>query len=143
MLGVTALRADEVWLQPERFAATPGALLALDLTSAEGFDGLATVAGNLSAVRAALDAQLMQIAAQIVQTATGSLKMDRTALLSHPGEVQRRLLVAALRWVSNAEYAPRADAVARLIDKVRTGGDATLSGCSIRAGGPVLRGQRR
>ena len=102
-------------------------------------DRLATVAGNLSAVRAALDAQLMQIAAQIVQTAAGSLTMDRTALLAHPGEVQRRLLVAALRWVSNAEYAPRADAVARLIDKVRTGGDATLSGCSIRAGGPVLR----
>ena len=102
-------------------------------------DGLATVAGNLSAARAALDAQLVQIAEQIVETAAGSLTMDRIALLAHPGEVQRRLIVAALRWVSSVQYAPRADAVARLIEKVRTGGDATLSGCRIRAAGALLR----
>ncbi len=37
-----AVRAHDTWLQPERFAATPGATLVLDLTSADGFVGLET-----------------------------------------------------------------------------------------------------
>ena len=36
------LRAHDTWLQPERFAATPGATLGLDLTSADGFVGFET-----------------------------------------------------------------------------------------------------
>jgi hypothetical protein len=32
-------RAHDTWLQPERFAATPGALLELGLTSGDGFNG--------------------------------------------------------------------------------------------------------
>ena len=41
-VGLVAAEAREMWLQPERFAATPGATLLLDLTSADGFGGLGT-----------------------------------------------------------------------------------------------------
>ena len=34
-----AVHAHDTWLQPERFAATPGATLELGLTSADGFNG--------------------------------------------------------------------------------------------------------
>ena len=41
-MGLVAAEARETWLQPERFAATPGATLLFDLTSADGFGGLGT-----------------------------------------------------------------------------------------------------
>lgn len=41
-VGLVAAEAREMWLQPEQFAATPGATLLLDLTSADGFGGLGT-----------------------------------------------------------------------------------------------------
>lgn len=34
-----AVQASDTWLQPERFAATPGAIVVLDLTHSEGFVG--------------------------------------------------------------------------------------------------------
>jgi uncharacterized GH25 family protein len=36
------VRAHDTWLQPEQFAATPGALVRLDLSSADGFVGFQT-----------------------------------------------------------------------------------------------------
>lgn len=39
LLLAGATRGHDTWLQPERFAATPGAVLAFDLTSADGFNG--------------------------------------------------------------------------------------------------------
>ncbi len=36
-VGMLAGQAHDAWLQPERFAATPGATLMLELTSADGF----------------------------------------------------------------------------------------------------------
>ena len=41
-LGMVTGQAHDTWLQPERFAATPGATLMLDLTSADGFVGFET-----------------------------------------------------------------------------------------------------
>lgn len=38
-LASLALRAHDTWLQPERFAVTPGATLVFDLTSSDGFVG--------------------------------------------------------------------------------------------------------
>lgn len=39
---VVSGRAHDTWMQPERFAATPGASLVLDLTSSDGFVGFQT-----------------------------------------------------------------------------------------------------
>ena len=41
-LILAAARAHDTWLQPERFAATPGAVLGVGLTSADGFFGADT-----------------------------------------------------------------------------------------------------
>jgi hypothetical protein len=42
VLAMGGLRAHDTWLQPERFAVTPGATLAFDLTSSDGFVGFQT-----------------------------------------------------------------------------------------------------
>ncbi len=42
VLASGGLRAHDTWLQPERFAVTPGAMLAFDLTSSDGFGGFQT-----------------------------------------------------------------------------------------------------
>jgi hypothetical protein len=41
-LVTAGLRGHDTWLQPERFAVTPGAMLAFDLTSSDGFVGFQT-----------------------------------------------------------------------------------------------------
>lgn len=41
-LGLVSARAHDTWLQPERFTATVGATLLLDLTSSDGFTGFQT-----------------------------------------------------------------------------------------------------
>ena len=56
-----------------------------------------------------------------------------------PDDIRRLLLIAALRWVASAEYAPRADAIARLQEAIRDGRDATLWGCRMRVTDAVVR----
>jgi uncharacterized GH25 family protein len=41
-MATLGLRAHDTWLQPDRFAATPGAVVTLDLTSSDGFVGFQT-----------------------------------------------------------------------------------------------------
>ena len=57
LFAASAAHAHDTWLQPERFAATPGATLDFGLTSADGFNGpdtaikperVATVRGRLA-----------------------------------------------------------------------------------------------
>ena len=48
-----------------------------------------------------------------------------------PAELQRRLIVQALKWVGGQDYAPRADAVAGLLSGVSDGRGGTLAGCRI------------
>ncbi len=64
---VVAAQAHDTWLQPERFAATPGATLVLDLTNSEGFVGfqktiepeqVARVVGRLGGVELKLAATM-------------------------------------------------------------------------------------
>ncbi|MDP3261480.1 MAG: tRNA lysidine(34) synthetase TilS [Tabrizicola sp.] len=96
--------------------------------------GLATVARNLAEAREALDAAMAEAAVRLVREVAGALVFDAAGVAALPGEVRRRLVVAALAWVSRAGYAPRADAVARLAAAVTDGRDATLWGCRLRRG---------
>ena len=97
-------------------------------------ESLTLVARNLAAARQALILGLAEAAARVVRENAGALIFDRAALLALPAEVNRRLLNAALRWVSGAEYAPRAEAVMRVQAAIELGRDATLWGCRIRVG---------
>jgi tRNA(Ile)-lysidine synthase len=97
-------------------------------------EGLGDVARNLAAARQALVAGVAEAAARGARESAGALILDRGAFLALPGELRRRLLIAALRWVSGTEYAPRAEAVLRLQAAIELGRDATLWGCRIRVG---------
>lgn len=113
-------------------------------------DRLAEVAANLAQAQAALSAQVADVAGRRVVETAGALRID-AGLWSEPAEVQRLIIVAALRWLTGASYAPRAADVERLIGAMETGRDATLAGCRAKGGwlmrelravgGPVAVGQ--
>ena len=95
-----------------------------------------TVALNADSARSALDHYAWREVAEngIVKTDRGDLIMPEqflTPRISVPTEVGRRILIAALRWVSGAEYPPRRSAIigidVGLIDADRH----TVAGCLI------------
>jgi tRNA(Ile)-lysidine synthase len=68
-----------------------------------------------------------------VQPAAGALQIG-AGLWERPAEVRRQVILAALRWLNGADYAPRAAEVERLIAAMAAGRDATLAGCRFRKG---------
>ena len=94
-------------------------------------DVLAGVAGQLASVRNALNACCRKVADRIVIQTGGDLIFQRQALLSCEPEVRRRLLNAALRWVSGSEYSPRRSAQFALDQAILHAKAKTLSGCRI------------
>jgi tRNA(Ile)-lysidine synthase len=101
--------------------------------------GIAGSMAHLRAAQAALQEVTQAAARRIGRCRAGMIEMDHDGWRGLPSELRRRLLVAALREVSGADHAPRASAVARLIERAMAGGEATLWGCRMRAGGGVLR----
>jgi tRNA(Ile)-lysidine synthase len=97
------------------------------------------VAVNLSAARSALERTTWEAARRIAREDTGDITIDRDAFLALPWEIQRRLLAAALVWVSGAEYAPRRDALADLAASILRGDTHTLAGCLFRADDKAVR----
>ena len=95
-------------------------------------EGLGEVARNLAAARAALVAGVAEAAARIGQERAGALIFHHAAFLALPDDIRRRLLIAALRWVASAVYAPRAEAVLRVLAAIDQTRDATLWGARIR-----------
>lgn len=93
--------------------------------------GLATVARNLAAVQADLRGLVAQAAASVVAERAGALEIDRAGFATLPGEVARRLMQAGLMWMSGADYAPRSDALARMVRAMAEGRAATLWGCRL------------
>ena len=49
-----------------------------------------------------------------------------------PSDLQRRLLIAALRWLSGKQQAPRGSKVDQMHLALTLGKDATLAGCRLR-----------
>ncbi len=104
------------------------ALAPLGITAAR----LADVAANLARVQEALAVQVGE-AGRAVDEQAGALRFG-PEVWSHPVEVQRQVVVAALLWLTDADYAPRAQAVERLRAALSAGLDATLAGCRARRG---------
>ena len=96
-------------------------------------EGLSDVARHLAQVQAALAVQVAGAANQRVAEVAGALRFD-AALWAEPEVVQRQVVIAGLQWLSGANYAPRAAEVARLVQAMAAGQDATLAGCRARAG---------
>lgn len=100
--------------------------------------GLAQTAANLAEARAALDDAAAAAAGRLARAVAGALVIDRGGLLALPAELQRRLIVAGLRWVAGFAHAPRGPAIDRLLVAAAAGRGATLAGVRVLAGGPAL-----
>ncbi|MDO8983129.1 tRNA lysidine(34) synthetase TilS [Cypionkella sp.] len=94
---------------------------------------LAAVSGNLEAARLALVGQVQLAARGIAQTEAGTLSIPRADFLSHPQEIQRRLLIAALRWITGAGYPPRESGLTAVQAAIAAGKDATLGGVRFKS----------
>jgi tRNA(Ile)-lysidine synthase len=100
---------------------------------------LSEVVAHLSSVRALMDQIGQQAFDSMGQEIAGSIVLQRDEFLRLSPEVNRRLLISALRWVSGAEYAPRQQALERVQEALREGKDATLSGCRIKSSETDIR----
>ena len=93
--------------------------------------GLRAVAVNMAAAREALERSTWETARRVARETAGDVVFDRAELLLAPYEITRRLMLAALAWVSGAGYAPRREAVSDLIGAILHGRPHTLSGCIV------------
>lgn len=119
--------------QDERFDRIK-ARKALKLLSELGIDQrvLAEVADHLSEARKALDWQTFLTAKEIVRVEAGAVMIDGTGMRLQPDEIQRRLLVSAIKWVGGSPYPPRRAAVADAMVALHGGQARTLDGCHVR-----------
>ncbi|MFC0340886.1 tRNA lysidine(34) synthetase TilS [Paracoccus niistensis] len=99
-------------------------------------EALARSAGNLAEARTAL-AEAAVAAAKGAQADRGMLRLPRHVMEASP-EIRRRLVVAALRWITGADYPPRGADVARLIEAMAAGGQGTLDGVIARTRGEMV-----
>lgn len=73
-----------------------------------------------------------EIAAEIPPQRRGDLLCDQSGFQAVERDTQLRLLSAALRYVSGAEYPPREAPLEALLDRLLGGGGGTLHGCEAR-----------
>lgn len=109
------------------------ALAGLDLPAAQ----LAQSAENLAMARDALCA----FAAQVAQGAAarfGALSLPWAEFQAAPLEIRRRLVVAALRFVTGSDYPPRRASVLQLLEALGPGARQTLDGAIIETRGAQL-----
>ncbi|MBB1491125.1 tRNA lysidine(34) synthetase TilS [Paracoccus sp. MC1854] len=99
-------------------------------------EALARSAAHLAEARAAL-AEAAVAAADGVEADRGTLRLPRRALSASP-EIRRRLVTAALRWVTGADYPPRGEDVGRLIGTLAASGQGTLDGVIARVKGEAV-----
>lgn len=93
---------------------------------------LSHVMTNLAAARAAVLVAVGDAAVKLCFERAGEVEFDLTEWLLSAPEVRRRLLIAALRWISGAGYVPRGSGVGRVLLAIERGCDATFAGCRIR-----------
>jgi tRNA(Ile)-lysidine synthase len=100
-------------------------------------EAINVVIENLSAAESALQSTLADLAARYVVEDRGDICVDAAAFRDamHP-EMRRRLMNAALLWVSRADYAPRAAKLAGFLAAPR---DCTLHGCRLSVDASSLR----
>lgn len=102
-------------------------------------DVLADITLHLSQVQQALDGYCAGVARRILTCADGDISLDWKGFRTAEPEVRRRLLIAALRWVSSATYPPRSSAIAALEMAIWDRKDKTLSGCRIICSDAAIR----
>jgi tRNA(Ile)-lysidine synthase len=102
-------------------------------------DQLARVADNLAMAQSVVRVATADAARDVVQERAGGLVIDRGGFHALQFELQRRILIGALAWMSGAIHPPRADALDRVQGAITQGRDSTLSGCRIRMTDAAIR----
>lgn len=103
------------------------AMKALDLDTAQ----LARTAAQLAEAREALGEIAARLAEDFIRFDAGDVVIEAALWRDQPVEIRRRLLLAALRYVSCAGYGPRGPEMKRLIDAAMMAQAMTLHGCHI------------
>lgn len=94
--------------------------------------GLTVVASHMAQARTALDWQTFLAARDIADIDAGTVVINDRKLRLLPDEIQRRLLVHAINWISKATYPARHAAVTSVMFALRDGQAATVNGCHAR-----------
>lgn len=93
---------------------------------------LAVTVGNLAAAQQGLIDATSDLWGRVGRESAGALHVQwRDVGYSHV-EIGRRLLLAAIKWLAGADYAPRAHKITTLEMALAQGRDATLGGCRFR-----------
>lgn len=110
------------------------AMAAMGLDSA----ALARAATHIGEARDALSHYAAH-AAEGAVIAQGSIILARRPFRDAPAEIRRRLLVAACRWISGADYPPRRATALHALSAVAAGSRVTLDGALIEPSGDRIR----
>lgn len=108
--------------------------------AATGLDvaALARAAGHIGEARDALSHYAAHAARDAV-IRNGSLTLPRRPYQDAPAEIRRRLIVAACRWITGADYPPRRNTVLHALNAIATGHRVTLDGALIEPAGDRIR----
>ncbi|MFY0596390.1 MAG: tRNA lysidine(34) synthetase TilS [Cognatishimia sp.] len=92
---------------------------------------LARVSQNMRDAREILEDDTSTLAQSIVHQVSGDLLISREGYLDSPKELRRRLVVKALGWISQLDYAPRRAPIEELDTAISEGRNFSLAGCLI------------
>ena len=104
-------------------------------------ESLAQSAQNLTEAREALSHYALQIA-KTASIQNASLTFPLQGFAEAPSEIRRRLLIAACRWITGADYAPRRKTVQHALEGIQDDKRVTLDGALIVPSRGALRIQR-
>ncbi len=96
--------------------------------------GIARSVAMLSLARGALEADLAAFVREHVKDEAGALTVDRGAFAALHGEMQRRLLAAAVRWIGGAAHPPRRSGLMQALLAITGAQGATTGGVRFRVG---------
>jgi tRNA(Ile)-lysidine synthase len=100
---------------------------------------IAALAERMADLRAALEAVTADAAARVARVDRGDVILDAAGLSALPVELRRRLVLAAVMWISSAEYGPRGIELDRFVAAMSEGRAATLAGVRLTVGQGRLR----
>jgi tRNA(Ile)-lysidine synthase len=101
--------------------------------------GLNATMNHLSDAQAALRDTLLTAAKLHVTETAGALQISRAGFDGMPVDLQRRLLLGVIGWLSGDAYPPRTAKQVTLLRTMREGRDTTLNGCRFRVTRDAIR----
>ena len=102
-------------------------------------EGVAAAAAHLRAERQGIEEEVEATGLAVTRAEAGSVAFDSTSWREVRAPIGRRIMLRALAWVARADHAPRAGALARLLEGIAAGQGGTLGGCRVVCRGASFR----